>query len=72
MYGLRHWLIETFRLEDENDYQDKICLLRFFPYCPRPSLPSVATDDWKPSFNFVVKKLAKQTDRVIIFGLQLM
>ena len=50
MYGLRHWLIETFRLEDENayDYEDKICLLRFFAYCPRPSLPSVATDDWKP------------------------
>ena len=53
MYGLRHWLIETFRLEDENayDYEDKICLSRFFAYCPRPSLPSVATDDWKPSFN---------------------
>ena len=22
MYGLRHWLIDTFRLEDENDYQN--------------------------------------------------
>ena len=51
MYGLRHWLIETFRLKGENDYQDKICLLRFFAYCPHPSLPSVTTDDWKPSFN---------------------
>ena len=25
-----------------------------------------------PNYSFVVKKLAKQTDRVIIFGLQLM
>ena len=32
MYGLRDWLIETFRLEDENDYEDKIWLLRFFAY----------------------------------------
>ena len=32
MYGLRHWLIETFRLEDENDHEDKIWLLRFFAY----------------------------------------
>ena len=24
MYGLKHWLIESFRMKDENDYEGKI------------------------------------------------
>ena len=32
MYGLRHWLIETFRQEDENEYEHEIWLLSVIAY----------------------------------------
>ena len=35
MYGLRHWLKDTFRQEDENEYEHEIWLLSFIAYCQK-------------------------------------